>query len=992
LQIKDYQSIEEKIANIKRLVNAKVVLPLALFSEEQDNLIKNTRVEDSQEFIFGTKELNSSVIASESQFNINRNNTAVEELQALQVNYWERYNEEFAIAQASYDEAEKIAYENATLEKRERILCPSGCPEEYYVYTNLELPTFSFNPPLQIDDKLLKEHLTEPSYYVVESLKLQNEKTFDKIISGIDSSTQKFSNILYNALPGNNNTVTVGSMTFQSRGAVSGPENPAYLDDTKIPYLALVLQTSNNPYKIELNISFQIGVSNIEVVSAQYSATFNDGSVIEGNSSNYIYISNNLNVRFYYENNGIEIPPSSTEFQFSARIVLSTGMTLIVDQLITLRNNARGVAKLVNTIAEPDKDEPEPFEPVKFGVRRLGIADYKKVVAEVCCYREAEVSHIENIMAKEFKSKTTTRERIEEITTTTESQYEKENLTDTVTTDRFEMQNEVAKILQSQRQAGAYGILRGTTGNTTFETGANYASSTAKEESNRQAIIQSREITQQASERIATRFREEVSQKITERYKEENSHIFDNRQGEHHVSGVYRFINAIYKNQIYNYGKRIMYEFMVPQPSQLLRYGLEVINTAVSDSEMPKQPKDPKELYLFNADSVSEFNYLSLASEYGAEVDAPPASNIYSGKTYSGKGGSGSYSTSYNDIAVPEGYQLDSIHVKHIHKQINNGNTSVSLLVADQIFKIDSTSLTETYKVGLVNNQTYNTYSKDSVPFSVVAWDIGAYATTLSMTFKQTAETFNSWKVDTYDKIMAAYNEKLSEYNEAMRQRKEEKERSIEANPLFYRDIELKILQKACMSYLISSADWGKAFFTGDNFSTYEITTSQEMDSYSAKAKFMEQAFEWNIMSYYLYPFYWGKREQWQELFQSESDDAGFRNFMQAGMARVILTVRPGFEDAVMHYMATNEIWNGGLVPVIGDPLYMSIADELMEQEYTVEETWETVVPTSLIGLQRGGVAIDVDGLPCGGGCEDGENLLKPNDSELKPETPALNP
>ena len=36
---------------------------------------------------------------------------------------------------------------------------------------------------------------------------------------------------------------------------------------------------------------------------------------------------------------------------------------------------------------------------------------------------------------------------------------------------------------------------------------------------------------------------------------------------------------------------------------------------------------------------------------------------------------------------------------------------------------------------------------------------------------------------------------------------------------------------------------------------------------------------------------------------------------MQAGMARELVTVKPGFEAAIMHYMTTGQIWNGGQLP-----------------------------------------------------------------------------
>ena len=76
-------------------------------------------------------------------------------------------------------------------------------------------------------------------------------------------------------------------------------------------------------------------------------------------------------------------------------------------------------------------------------------------------------------------------------------------------------------------------------------------------------------------------------------------------------------------------------------------------------------------------------------------------------------------------------------------------------------------------------------------------------------------------------------------------------------------------------------------------------------------------------------------------------------------------------KSCVMYYMATGQIWNGGQMPVLGDPLYLSIVDELAEQEYVIEETWETVVPTNLIALQSSGVAVDAEGLPCGTDCAD---------------------
>lgn len=124
----------------------------------------------------------------------------------------------------------------------------------------------------------------------------------------------------------------------------------------------------------------------------------------------------------------------------------------------------------------------------------------------------------------------------------------------------------------------------------------------------------------------------------------------------------------------------------------------------------------------------------------------------------------------------------------------------------------------------------------------------------------------------------------------------------------------------------------------------------------------MEQAFEWEIISYNYYPYYWGSRNDWGTMYQSENIDPLFRSFLRSGMARVVVTVRPGFEDAVQYYMVTGKIWNGGEVPVIGDPLYLSIVDELKETEGEVYgKAWITRVPTPLTILQAESIGLKVE-------------------------------
>jgi hypothetical protein len=125
--------------------------------------------------------------------------------------------------------------------------------------------------------------------------------------------------------------------------------------------------------------------------------------------------------------------------------------------------------------------------------------------------------------------------------------------------------------------------------------------------------------------------------------------------------------------------------------------------------------------------------------------------------------------------------------------------------------------------------------------------------------------------------------------------------------------------------------------------------------------QFLEQAFDWDNLSYLFYPYFWSTPPKWIDLM-SRSDDADpvYTSFLQAGAARVLVSVTPGYEHAVMHYLATGQAWDGGVTPAIGDPLFIAIYQELRNQQDNLAtatpegDPWPFVLPTSLTYLDGG--------------------------------------
>lgn len=608
---------------------------------------------------------------------------------------------------------------------------------------------------------------------------------------------------------------------------------------------------------------------------------------------------------------------------------------------------------------------PAGFIRKNFGIKRLGVADYMKVVQSTHAYVPGEVTHIENIMAKEFKQKSTRKLRRSEIQTTTSKSTERENLNDTTSTTRNDMQSEVANVIQSQINAEAHFSYGG--GEMPFEVGGSFATNNAKENSTRQAIAKSQEITEKATERILTKVAEERIEKIIEEFEENNAHGYDNREGDKHVVGVYRWIDKKMKNQIYNYGIRTMFEFMIPEPAKLHRLA------TFATKEIFKEPIDPRKAEgiwkMSDSKSATDDQIKYWANYYGVTLTTLPDSNILYTAETGPQNLDNSAAPRTLTLIIPDnykGYEANITYGFYNRFKRNNSQLTIDNLQGGFLPTIENpnregwlrSNLTIT-GINVVGNYAMQyAGSNGTTEMSFVV----KIKCTLSDAFMA------SWRQENFDNIIKAYEtayaDFLAKQKEADEKAKEEEAENKEKMSNFYRDMERVIIKHNCIAYLLQDYLNNKTLGAeltnkAQAMKDFSIILDENLDQYTALAKFLEQAFEWTIMDYTFYPYYWASRDEWQTMYLSESTDPLFRSFLQAGMARVVVTVNPGFEDAVQFFMATGKVWNGGEVPVIGDPMYMSIVDEMREPLGLKQgKAWITTLPTSLNILQENSVGL----------------------------------
>ncbi|MEV0667901.1 hypothetical protein ACIBI3_40305 [Actinomadura luteofluorescens] len=583
-----------------------------------------------------------------------------------------------------------------------------------------------------------------------------------------------------------------------------------------------------------------------------------------------------------------------------------------------------------------------------------GLADLLVVRQKIKAYELGEFAHVENIMAGETRERSTRRLTQVEVTTEDETETETEKERDLQSTERDELQNEAEKHVKSQldieaglQVSGSYGPAA------SFSSSVKAGSSTSTEESQRKASSFSQEVTQRTAEKVRERVRSLVRRRTLEEFEETNRHAFSNSFAKH-VRGVYRWLNKVYDAQVFNYGQRFMFDFVVPEPAAYYLYGL--VENPPQDSELvkPQAPATPDGQPL-RPSYLTRGNYTEFVARYRVvNAPAPPPSTRT--VTFSDKQ-DGTTTTNFGragKIDIPEGYAAKSVTVQATHLFEGGGLHNFHIVIGGQLYVYTDIFGAKSGTAGGEKELSI------SIAVTALCWSVG-----VDVECVVTPEAEARWQQSVYDAVIAAYQQQLAEYNERAAQRELQRSTNQQfgRNPLVNRRVERDELKKWVIMMLAKKPELNL-----DSFLPPVPKTPPEpvldLDKANANGKFirfLENAFEWQNMLYVCYPHMWGRRARWISALNITDPDADFAAFLRAGAARVQVPVRPGFESAVAYFVYTGNIWDGNDVPRIDDDLYVPIIDEITTNLGKLDngvpypagsKPWEVVIPTDLVLVQ----------------------------------------
>jgi hypothetical protein len=555
--------------------------------------------------------------------------------------------------------------------------------------------------------------------------------------------------------------------------------------------------------------------------------------------------------------------------------------------------------------------------PVQGMVRPPGLGELLSVRREHEQYVLGPITYIENVLAGETRERTHRRLDRTEEQTIFETERTVVDERDLQTTERFDMVIETTNEVNSQSQLQVGAQVSGSYGTVQASASFGFTSSSASTETTRTATSNARETVDRALKRITERTLERRQRTTIREVEETNHHGLTNNNPKINRAGVYRFVDDEQTVGVYSYGLRLMFEAHVPEPGAYLRWATRAPASSGEDPE-PSEPSLAAGVLLTSPAQLSESNYQEVAGRYAAAVE--PAPPLFSVVTTSGRQ---EYNQNTPDPATPAFLfyrSEDRLQVPNGYKavratgvmQASAWNFDVYIAVGAATFRNTNAgaAMPLVFDMFLANENT-------TVPYAFTIHNAWGFAFTMEVLCMRSNQALEKWQNQSFNAIMQAYNDRHAAWQERQRAASISTAGVVTGtNPEFNRRAERSELKKSVISLLSGSALKQFGAITQPTPEDEPVIDDLAAVGQSAAISFLEQAFEWEQTIYTLYPYFWGRHASWPIAYTGDGIDPLHDAFLEAGLARTIVPVRPGFEDVALWFFSTGQVWYGGSPPL----------------------------------------------------------------------------
>jgi hypothetical protein len=581
--------------------------------------------------------------------------------------------------------------------------------------------------------------------------------------------------------------------------------------------------------------------------------------------------------------------------------------------------------------------------------RPVGYGNLQVVRQELIGYEAGEVSHIENVLEGELLKHATRRTEVNELTITTETESSQSQERDQQSTVRNELATEAQKEAGQQTTSVDDQTTSTTYGKLVENSKSNYA----------------RSVTDRAVNTVSQMVREQRVQREKKTFVDKAVHELDNRSGTKNIRGIYQWVDKKFRVRVLNYGTRLLYDVVVPEPASFLIQSLK--DAAQPETFQLTKPIDPG----LRPSDLDGSNYAYYAAQYGVtgsvtpppedfvqvvnHVDTPTVPNEV--KAF-GQNFNGTYYGAFS-IHIPDGYKAISGYVQHTNVTYMppEPGRQLEVFIGESYYlRFGPPSSADLNQLFTMGGET------GDLPVTLSSWDhIIQFNYAVGINCQRTDKALEQWQLKTHATIVSGYQRQLSDYEDKLGRYLAAVRTQMAAASNYAHDptIEQQELKKAFIYLLL-----------GEHYSAFlpmpapapvpplaSPPDPTAVKQWGAMVAFFERAFEWDNIMYTYYPYFWGAPGDWEERLLIQDVDPEFEAFLKAGAARVVTPARPGFEAALAHYHETGEVWMGEEIPDMFSDEYVSIIAEIKARnrapgtEVCVSE-WDVKLPTTLVMLK----------------------------------------
>lgn len=225
-------------------------------------------------------------------------------------------------------------------------------------------------------------------------------------------------------------------------------------------------------------------------------------------------------------------------------------------------------------------------------------------------------------------------------------------------------------------------------------------------------------------------------------------------------------------------------------------------------------------------------------------------------------------------------------------------------------------------------------------------WHSDLPSVTLKILVDYDVHTIEQWRTDVWSALyaaalaryqaqqqeilgrIAAIQDKLANVD-TLTLRREESDEIMKNVLKFVLGTDFEFMPDAVEAAFLAEATnlgYGVAF---DDEGLTSLSTSQWtiLRQHQEMIRFVNQAIEWENVVSFLYSYFWDVPQSWPFVRDLRHPDPTRQAFLRAGSARVVLTVRKGWESRWMRFVEDGTLLAQGEHPVTGP--YLSIAQEI---------------------------------------------------------------